>query len=227
MLTRLLDFISPRTCPCCGNRLMPSEEALCVACRVMFPLTNHHDNPEENEVAHMFHGAVRLKWAIAWYYYDRLDMHKNIITNFKYSGDIALGAALTNWACSTVMPLGLFDDIDVIVPLPLTRGRQRERGFNQCEVIADEMHRLTGIPVSRKAMRRNIFRASQASRNAIERFNNVKDVFEMVNPDTLRGKHVMVVDDVITTGATMRSFILELAKAQPRLISIFVLAKAI
>ena len=116
--------------------------------------------------------------------------------------------------------VGFFEGMDMIIPLPLHRNRKRKRGYNQCDFIAEGIKEVTGLPIERDVVLRMVDNTSQTHLLSSERKENVKDIFELKHPETIKGKHLLLVDDVITTGATTISCGKELAKAEGVRISV-------
>ncbi len=215
--TRLCDLIAPRTCVVCGRRLSVTESALCAPCHLHLPLTRFWLSPCDNPMAKLFWGRIPLaggrpgqrpnsmERAAALFFYEPHSQTSKIVYDLKYHGDRSLAEAMGRIAARTMTDSGFFDGIDLIVPIPLTRGRQWKRGYNQSREIARGVSEVTGIPVENDVVKRTTFSGSQTRRHAWERFQNVETVFSVVAPEKVCGRHVLVIDDVVTTGATVAS----------------------
>ncbi len=221
LLTRFFDLLSPRQCPGCGRRLMVSEETLCHRCLMHCPYTPFFEHPTDNLMARMFWGLFDLQQAVALFYYEVGGSMAQVIHQIKYFGrdDLAqeLGALFARRLMATS---AFFDGIDIIVPVPLSKERQRERGYNQSELIARGISEVSGLPLCLTALKRQSFKGSQTHLNAIERRENVERAFSLADVTSIEGKHVLLVDDVMTTGATLRACSLQLSMAKEVTISI-------
>ena len=212
-LSRLLDLISPRLCTVCGQRLAVSEEALCSKCNLHLPRTGFASAPYENLMAKTFWGRIPIERASALFYYEPHSETANIVYQLKYKDHPEIGETMGRMMARELQLTGFFDGIDAIVPVPLARKRQRQRGYNQSEEIASGVSQITGLPIYNKVVRRNIYEGSQTQKGRWERNENVENVFELADGSSIRGKHLLVIDDVVTTGATVTACGRELAKA--------------
>jgi len=141
----------------------------------------------------------------------------------KYFHRYDIGEQLGKQGALEFQKNGFFEGIDAIVPVPLTKKRQRERGYNQSEEIARGICSVTGLPIFDNVVMRESFKGSQTQLKSFERLESVENVFYMINPDRIKGKHLLLVDDVMTTGATLLSCAKELSKVQDVKFSIFTL----
>ena len=219
--TRLFDLIAPRFCVACDNRLAESEQHVCLNCLLDLPRTHYADQPYDNPMAQLFWGHFRVEKAAAWFFYQPSSPHSGMIHQLKYHRQREIGHFIGRVAAEEMSRRHFFDDIDLLIPIPLTKRRQRSRGYNQSLEIARGISETTGIPVCEKAVRRTRFEQSQTHKTAKERRENVSGVFELVDNEVVSGRHVLVIDDVITTGSTMISCCRELQKATDVKISIF------
>lgn len=200
--SRFLDLIAPRLCCVCGNRLAITENTVCSVCVMHLPRTAIRDF-QNNPMAQMFWGLAPVERAAALFYYHVNSNTSNILYELKYRNRPEIGLDMGRLMASELMIAGFFDGMDVIVPLPLSRQRKRTRGYNQSEMLAKGIGEITGIPCETKAVGRKYFKKSQTRVNRYERRGNVEDAFMLLNAECLRGKHVLLVDDVVTTGSTM------------------------
>lgn len=211
--SRLLDLISPRLCVVCGERLSVTEEVLCGKCNLHLPRTDFQQSPYENVMAKLFWGQIPIERATALFYYEPHAETANLLYELKYKNHPEIGEVLGRMMARELQLSGFFEGIDGIIPIPLAPKRQRQRGYNQSLCIAEGISEITGLPILKKVIRRTIFEGSQTSRGRWERNENVEHVFELTDAESVRGKHLLVVDDVVTTGATMIACSRELAKA--------------
>ena len=203
MWSRVLDFVSPRLCAVCGSRLSVTEHALCSACCLRLPRTGFCLRPYDNPVAQAFWGQADVERAASCFYFEPHSEVSRMIYSLKYKGCPDIGVALGRLAAGEFMAAGFFDGVDVIVPVPLARKRLRERGYNQSAEVAAGVSSLTGIPVDARSVCRKAFKTSQTKLGRWERLGNVSGLFEVRRQERLLGKHVLLVDDVFTTGATV------------------------
>lgn len=202
--SRLLDLVAPRLCCVCGRRLAMTEETLCTVCNLHLPrLGLSEASFRDNIVARVFWGQVPVEKAYALFYYYPHSGTSKILYELKYHNSPEIGTDMGRLMAGELLPLEFFDDIDVIIPLPLSKKRQRGRGYNQSDMLAKGISEITNIPYNAKVVRRIEFKESQTRLNKWERLKNVQGAFQLVNEEPLRGKHILLIDDVITTGATM------------------------
>jgi len=223
---RLLDLISPRLCVVCGHRLSVSDEVICTKCNLHLPRTGFHRNAYENVMAKLFWGQIPVERATAFFYYEAHADAANIIYELKYKYHPEIGEEVGRMFAKEIKPSGFFDGIDGIVPVPLAKKRLRQRGYNQSEEIARGVAAISDLPIFDQAVRRLFFEGSQTSKGRWDRNENVENVFELVQADTIRGKHILLIDDVVTTGATIIACAKELSKAGGVRISILSLGLA-
>ena len=210
---RLLDLISPRLCVVCGNRLAVTEETLCSKCYLHLPRTDFGHDLYENVMAKLFWGQMAIEKATALFYYEPHAETAQILYEMKYKNHPEIGVVMGRMMAKELMRSGLFDGIDAIVPVPLARKRERQRGYNQSLELAKGVSEVTGLPIANKVVRRTKFVGSQTQRGRWERNENVEDVFELVDSDSISGKHLLLIDDVVTTGATIIACAQEMRKA--------------
>lgn len=204
MFRDLVSLIFPRHCPGCGNSLVRREGEICLNCITEIPQTGFHPDWQNNELYFRLAGKVELEGAIAMYYFDKHGKMKRIIQALKYKNRPRLGKYLgAEWGADLINK-GEAPEIDLLIPVPLHKKRLRERGYNQAERIAVGLGETLGIPVDTKSLIRAQATQTQTRMGREERWQNVKDVFEVKKP--LKGK-IGLVDDVVTTGATLESCI--------------------
>lgn len=212
MMTILNDFLNlffPRLCLLCKTRLVEGEKHICLPCLCDLPLTRFTEW-NENQAAQLFTGTFPFISATALFYYNKGGHIQQLIHSLKYHGNKELGfdlgkmAALElNKADRNFFTPATESPIDLIIPIPLHPKRQRQRGYNQAEWIAHGISSVTKIPVNTSSVYRTKPNESQTHKQVYERQKNVQDIFILANAGTLTGKHILLVDDVITTGSTM------------------------
>lgn len=221
LLGKILDLFFPRTCPMCGNRLVGDEETLCVVCNLHLPRTDTWQHPYGNEMAKMFWHLLPVERCGALFYYQSHSIPSILVYKLKYGNRPDIGVALGRLLADEGEWTGFYEGIDAIVPIPLTKERMKKRGYNQSEYIARGISERTGLPVWNDVVMRNTFTESQTHKSRWERQWNVDQVFSLCKPylpdgdrnAALQGKHLLVVDDVCTTGATILACCTALKKA--------------
>jgi len=201
--TKLLDVIAPRACVICGSRLSPNEDVLCARCHLHMPLTDLAASPLDNPMARLFWGLLPIERAAAWFYYYPKSDPCALIYELKYHGQPELGRFMGEIAARRFAEFGFFEGIDAIVPVPITRRRQWQRGYNQSMEIARGVRDVTGLPIYNKVVKRTHFAGSQTQKNPWERLDNVEQSFQLVDGKLIEGLHLLIIDDVVTTGATI------------------------
>ena len=205
ILAKIIDLLFPRFCPICGNRLAGEEESICMACNLHLPRTDTWENPYENEMAKMFWHQIPIEKACALFYYKGHSFASNILYQLKYAHHPEIAFDMGRLLAQEGIRINFFHDIDGILPIPLAKNRQRERGYNQSEEIAKGVASITHLPIYTHIVRRTVFKESQTHKDRWQRLDNVSQVFELSSHPSLDGKHILIIDDVCTTGATILS----------------------
>jgi ComF family protein len=222
------DFISllfPRLCYACGNHLARNENIICTECYILIPRTGYHlvrDNPVEK----LFWGRCRIEKAAAFSFYNRGSRIRNLIHNLKYKGIRDIGFELGKIYGSALKNSDFMTGIDLIIPVPLHPSKKRIRGFNQSDVISQGISEATGLPLDTESLLRMTGSTTQTKKSRYDRWTNVDGIFCVNDTANLQGKHVLLVDDVITTGSTIESCTAELLKAEGVKVSVAALAMA-
>ena len=220
-----MDLISPRLCVVCGNRLAVTEETLCSKCYLHLPRTDFANDLYENVMAKLFWGQIKLEKATALFYYEPHAETAQILYELKYKNHPEIGVVMGRMMAKELMKSGLFEDIDALVPVPLAKKRERERGYNQSLELAKGVSEVTGLPIANLVIRRTKFVGSQTKRGRWERNENVEHVFELVD-ENISDQHLLLIDDVVTTGATVIACAKEMQKASNVKISVLALGFA-
>lgn len=222
-LRSLRDVLMPRSCPICGARMHTGEDFCCTACLAALPYT-HFRGERANPVERLFWGQFPVGRASAWFYYERGNRTTALIRALKYHRRRSLGLPLGKAAANELAGTSFFTDIDAIVPIPLSRKRYRQRGYNVCDDIARGVSLVTHLPVCRHAVKRTVDNPTQTRQLPFERKQNVQGIFSVEQPSLVRGRHLLLVEDVVTTGATVASCAAALAAAGARCVSVLALA---
>ena len=201
--SRFLDFVSPRLCVVCGRRLAPTERSLCSVCQLHLPRTAFQFFPDDNPMVQLFWHLTPIERAAALIYYQPHSEMAHMVYQLKYGNSPDVGEDLGRLMATDMQLAHFFDDIDVLLPVPLTAKRQRQRGYNQSEMLARGISDVTHLPISTKALKRQAFHESQTHLNRHERQENVEGIFVVADAEVLKGRHVLLIDDICTTGATL------------------------
>jgi ComF family protein len=224
----LADFVSllfPELCAACGESLMANEQLICTACLYNLPFTNFHQQPD-NIVAQQFWGKLQLGGAYALYYFTKGGKVQNLMHQFKYKGVHQLGNLLGEIAGDQLIKNDVFKTVDVIVPVPLHTKRMRQRGYNQSVCFAEGLAQKLNAVVEGDNLVRLSATETQTHKSRFARFENMQDVFVVKNPERLVGKHILLVDDIITTGSTLEACGAQLLKVDGLKLSIATIAYA-
>jgi ComF family protein len=202
ILYNTLHLFYPHTCHGCGSDLLGSTELLCGQCIYSLPNTNFAAEAD-NMVEQIFTGRLPLKAACSQLYFNKGTLVQHLIHQLKYKGDKDIGVYLGKLMGESLLHNERFGQIDCIVPLPLYAAKERKRGYNQATTICNGIAEILNIPVSNGNVIRRRFTQTQTRKHRTERWDNVSDSFMITNPTLLQGKHLLLVDDVVTTGATL------------------------
>lgn len=194
-------LIFPHNCLACGNHLRYSEHTLCTACLLDIPLV-HSTEIENNAFENLFLGQIPYERCTTFFYYSKKNKYSTLIHSLKYNGNKKTGIFLGEIFAQQLQELNFMSDIDYIVPVPLHSKRQRSRGYNQSEVLAQGIANVCDTPLCINAVKRIVNTETQTKKNKEERKQNVANIFTVEKPSLLEGKHILLLDDVITTGAT-------------------------
>ncbi len=191
----------PRCCVVCGTPLVEGEEMLCTCCNIDLPRTGYHLQ-ENNPVERMFWGKFPLVRATSYFFYRKGSDFRRILHELKYGGKKNIGTIMGRFIATELAESLFLKDVDIIVPVPLHPRKQKVRGYNQTEYIARGVSEVSGIPLDASSVVRVKFTETQTHKSLYERSENVDGVFRVFHPEHFTGKHILIVDDVLTTGAT-------------------------
>ena len=218
------DFLMPRYCKVCGRRLSVSEEHLSISCYLGLPIVDYDRNTLNRTEAVLLSESSFVR-GTSLLHYDKESDYRKILFHLKYWGHPDVGSWIASIGARKLGEIGFFNDIDAIVPLPLTRRKMRKRGYNQCMYIAQGIREVTGLPVIEHAVTRNADKTHQAGLGLFQRWSNAQGLFSVSDAHALQGRHILIVDDVITTGATLCSMIDTIGQSVPDIkVSVFTLA---
>jgi len=202
ILHDLLALFFPRLCLLCGELLVDGEKCLCLSCIYKLPRTNYHLRPF-NPAEQLFTGKVEIEKATAFLHYEKGGKVQQLIYAIKYKGEKEAGFQLGRQTALALYEKGFFEGIDLLLPVPLHSQRQKKRGYNQAEWIARGIASVCLLPIENKALARIRKTNTQTHKNVFDRWTNVQNIFSVKLEEPLIGKHVLLIDDVLTTGATI------------------------
>lgn len=225
MFKDLIALVFPNNCAACNATLYRNEKTLCTKCRFDLPKTNFHDFLE-NPLAKLFWGKLNIEAVTALYHFDKGARVQHLLHELKYKGNTNVGEVLGSILAHDLKKSEQFSSIEGVVPVPLHPKKQRKRGYNQSYFIAKGISETMEIPVMDKSLIRVQHSESQTRKSKFNRWRNVETVFDVKKEETLRGKHILLVDDVITTGSTLEACATQLLKVDGVKVSIAALACA-
>lgn len=205
--TYFADFVAlifPELCQACAKSLYRNEEIICADCLYNLPFTNFHLR-QDNAVAQSFWGRVPIETASALLYFSKGSRVQNLLHQLKYKNRPEVGVYLGRLAAKSLLQNSVFATADMIMPVPLHQQKQLKRGYNQSLCIAEGLSQKTRIPVENQNLIKTTSTESQTKKSRISRYENMKEVFWVRNPEKLTGKRILLVDDIITTGATLEA----------------------
>lgn len=200
----LMQLFFPHTCAACGSDVLNEETALCMQCLHQLPVTNfnqHANNPVEK----IFWGKLSITAATSYCHFTKQSLIQNILHQAKYKNNQQAAIFMGNLLGNSLVQSNRFNTIDVIVPLPLFAGRLKKRGYNQATLISRGIAAQTGKPIIETAVTRLSATETQTHKNRVERWQNMQGRFMVTNAAVLENKHILLVDDVVTTGATLEA----------------------
>jgi len=194
----------PHTCAGCGSDILSKENLLCARCISNLPVTNFAGHPH-NPAEEIFFGRVNLKSAHSEFYFAKDSLIQHLVHQLKYKGNQPIGLYMGEMMGKTLHNSKRFEAIDALVPLPLYADKERKRGYNQAAIICNGMSQIMNIPVINNKLIRQRYTETQTKKHRVERWENVEGSFIVNDATALKGKHLLLVDDVVTTGATLEA----------------------
>jgi ComF family protein len=216
----------PNCCVICGTKLLSPEESVCLKCLYKLPKTNDFKEVG-NGIETLLAGRFPFERAASFCEFSKGGMFQSIIHHIKYNHREKLGVAMGRLFGQDLLESDFICSIDVIVPVPLHPKKQRERGYNQSERIAEGFSEVTAIPISRDNLVRIVYNPTQTRLSKTQRWENVKNIFKVTNPSEFSEKHILLVDDVVTTGSTLEACAIALGKCSNIKISVATLARVL
>ena len=209
----LLHLAFPHVCEGCGTDNLQAECLLCLRCQSSLPSTNFHLHAN-NPIEKIFWGRIPVTCATSQYYFTKESLMQHLMHQFKYKGHKEVGnylGKLMGWAMAES---NRFLNIDALIPLPLHKSKEHKRGYNQATVLCEGISSVLNKPVWKDVVIRPEQTETQTKKGRVQRWQNMEGKFELINADAIEDKKVLLVDDVITTGATLEACGSELLKAK-------------
>ncbi len=221
----MLELLYPRSCIVCKKRLLSQEQFICFSCWNDLPLIPIKEN-RIIKLEQIFWGRVEIDRVVALFSYKSGSPYQNIIRAIKYGEQKKLGVEMGRRLAQHIKEHHLLSDIDMIIPIPLHQKKFKKRGFNQSERIAMGVSQIIDIEVCIDVLKRIKHTSTQTKKSKYERWNNVKDAFNIVDAEKLINKHILIIDDVLTTGSTIEACVREILKIDGTKVSVATLGAA-
>ncbi|TXB64383.1 ComF family protein [Vicingus serpentipes] len=224
MLNDFFNLIFPKICFACNGVLLKQEEVICTSCQFSLPKTNYHLD-EDNPLTKIFWGRVDVKNVAAYYYFKKGGRVQNLLHQLKYKGAKQVGERIGELYGFDLQKSNWIETVDYIIPVPLHSKKLKKRGYNQSECFARGLSKSTNKSLETTILYRKKHSETQTKKSRFNRWENVSEIFDVKNTEKLEGKHILLVDDVITTGATLEASVKVLLKVNCR-VSIVTIASA-
>jgi len=224
----LSDFVTlffPRYCLACNGSLVKGETVICTHCMLEMPQTNHHLD-SENSLCKRLSIRIPLKYGMALFRFTKSGNVQTLLHSLKYRNHPEIGVVLGKMYGEKLQEFGYHRQWDLIIPIPLHTARARKRGYNQSGKFAEGLSEKLHVPFSERALKRNRKTETQTKKSKLKRWENVETVFEVMMPEEISNQRILLVDDVVTTGATIEACVSVLLGAGCREVSIACIAEA-
>ena len=219
-------LLFPHNCLGCATDILNANDLLCAKCATTLPETNFAAAPN-NPIERTFFGRIKVEEATANYYFTKESLLQHLLVQLKYKNNKEVGIYLGKLLGYQLLQSNRFNNIEALIPLPLNDKKEYKRGYNQAEIICKGIAEVFNKPIIKNAVIRTVFTESQTQKNRINRWENMDGVFDVAKANVLQGKHILLVDDIITTGATLESCGAEILKVNNTKLSIACVAFAI
>jgi ComF family protein len=213
----------PHICSGCGSDLINDGQLICLQCSESLSTTQfaaHQNNPVEK----IFRGRIDITNAMGLLYFTKDSVLQNLLHEFKYRGKKEIGFYFGKMMGNALIKSNLYNNIDALIPLPLFSSKEKIRGYNQATVLCEGINEVMNVPVLKNTIIRATATETQTRKNRIERWQNIEGKFEVKDSTSIQNKHILLIDDVVTTGATLESCAMELLRVEGTKVSIGTLA---
>ncbi|MDI9255983.1 ComF family protein [Flavobacterium sedimenticola] len=225
MWNHLLNLFFPRTCAGCQSILLSQEIVICTHCRHNIPLTHHHQNPD-NELFQRFYGRIPLEFGAALFYFHKKGIVQEMMHQLKYKGHQEIGTVVGEWYASELQHSEPIRKTNCIVPVPLHPKRMRERGYNQVATFGKALSIKLNLPYDDTVLHRKVYTKTQTKKTLLGRSDLDTNLFDSSFSELHHGQHFLLIDDVMTTGATLEACSRALLKIPDAKVSILCMAMA-
>ncbi len=225
LISNFLGLLYPNLCLICGENLLKSEQQICLKCLSEIPRTNFHlqkDNPVEKR----FWGKADIQKGTSFFFFTKGSPFQKLLHELKYRDNKDIGELMGKYAAVDLLTDETFCSVDYIVPIPLHPKKYAKRGYNQSELICNGISKIFDKPVDTKSLIRKKETSTQTKKTVFERYENTAGIFEVKNKETFENKHILLVDDVLTTGSTIEAAIQAIKQCEGVRVSIFTMAMA-
>ena len=223
LLKDLFYLFYPNICANCSEQLLQNEKVICIFCRHDLPLTNFQSYTK-NKVSRIFSGRITIEKAYSLLFFRKQGVTKNLIHDLKYKGNEEVGVFFGNWIGEIVAKNKEFSTVDFIVPVPIHAKKKKIRGYNQVTKFGECLSMHLKVPLNEDVLIRQSATKTQTLKSRFERFNDLESKFSARNTSVFKEKHILIIDDVITTGATLEACAQELLKTPGIKISILTMS---
>ncbi|MFY0483104.1 ComF family protein [Flavobacterium sp. PLA-1-15] len=204
MLKAITNLFFPKACVGCDAFLLANEVVICVKCRHEIPLTNHHLH-KENEATDKFYGRMPIEYGSCFMYFHKKGIVQEIIHGLKYHGHEEIGTLIGDWYADDLKKNEILKTVDFIIPVPLHPRKLKERGYNQVTTFGKSLSENLSIPLDETLLQRNVYSKTQTFKNLIGRTENSEAIFGVTYNENHHNKHYLLIDDVLTSGATLEA----------------------
>lgn len=222
-LKDIIYIFFPELCLCCNEHLATNEKIICLNCRHDLPLT-HFSFEQNNLIEKTFYGRIPVKSATSLFYFLKKGKAQQLIHQLKYKNQQQVGLFIGNWLGDEIIESRRFENIDCIIPVPLHKKKLKKRGYNQVTTFGESLSKKLNIPFYENILTRISFTKTQTKKIRFDRWKNVEELFYVQHKLTLENRHVLLIDDIVTTGATLESCYLALKEITNLKISIACMA---
>jgi len=204
MIEDFIGLIYPNLCLTCNNVLMKQETLICTNCMIGLPRTHYHlvDN---NPIELIFWGRVKIEKATAYFIFQKGSRYQKLLHQLKYKGERGIGVEMGKKFGAELMQNNYFKEVDLIVPVPLHPKKEKKRGYNQSLAIAEGLALQLGKEICTDVLYRKHYSETQTRKGRFDRWQNVNELFDIINPEKIQNKHLLLVDDIVTTGSTLEA----------------------
>ena len=204
MFHDFLDLIFPRLCYGCDRDLTKNEKIICTSCVHNLPVADHHLEPD-NHVEKIFYGRIPVKNATALLLFEKKGMVQKLIHNLKYRGHREIGNFLGGWLGAELKEIPAWKEVDLVIPVPLHKQKLRKRGFNQVTDFGLELAAALNAQYREDILLKVTATQTQTIKKRFARWGSIDETFILQNSDSLKDVHILLVDDLVTTGATLEA----------------------